>query len=148
VFRVLKLVKFLREAEELTTALRSSARKIIVFLGVVMTMTIIMGSFMYLIEGQQNGFTSIPRSVYWAVVTMTTVGYGDSAPQTVPGQMIATVVMILGYGILAVPTGIVSADLVQSRNRRSALCAACGSTAHDKDAGFCKHCGASLGATA
>ncbi len=145
VFRVLKLVKFLREAEELTTALRHSARKIIVFLGAVMTMTIIMGSFMYLIEGQENGFTSIPRSVYWAVVTMTTVGYGDIAPHTVPGQMIATIVMVLGYGIIAVPTGIVSADLVRSRQKQTRLCTDCGSTTHDKDANFCKHCGTGLG---
>jgi len=145
VFRVLKLVDFLREAEELTTALRGSVRKIIVFLGAVLTMIVIMGSLMYLVEGQENGFTSIPRSLYWAVVTMTTVGYGDIAPQTVLGQVIATVVMILGYGVIAVPTGIVSADLVQNRRHRATLCAGCGASAHDHDAGFCKHCGASLG---
>tara|TARA_R110002096_G_scaffold44526_13_gene120503 strand:- start:87483 stop:88406 length:924 start_codon:yes stop_codon:yes gene_type:complete len=144
VFRVLKLVDFLHEAEELTTALRASARKIIVFLGVVLTMTIIMGSLMYFVEGQKNGFTSIPLSVYWAVVTMTTVGYGDIAPHTVLGQLIATVVMILGYGVIAVPTGIVSADLVKGRKRKTTLCGGCGITAHDVDAGFCKHCGTSL----
>ncbi|MCP4444565.1 MAG: ion transporter [Myxococcales bacterium] len=145
VFRVLKLVDFLREAEELTTALRNSVRKIIVFLGAVVTMTVIMGSLMYLVEGQENGFTSIPRSVYWAVVTMTTVGYGDIAPHTVLGQFIATIVMILGYGIIAVPTGIVSADLVQGRIHKAALCEGCGASAHDKDADFCKHCGNPLG---
>ncbi len=145
VFRVLKLVDFLREVDELTTALRKSARKITVFLGAVLTMTVIMGSLMYLVEGQENGFTSIPRSVYWAVVTMTTVGYGDIAPHTVLGQCIATVVMVLGYGLIAVPTGIFSADLVQNRRQRPALCENCGAVAHDKDAEFCKHCGSSLG---
>ncbi len=144
VFRVLKLVDFLHEAEELTTALRASARKIIVFLGAVLTLTVIMGSLMYLIEGQENGFTSIPRSVYWAVVTLTTVGYGDIAPQTVGGQMVAPIVMVLGYGIIAVPTGIVSADLVDSRRRRARLCGGCGASAHDSDATFVKHCGANL----
>lgn len=146
VFRVLKLVNFLREAEELIDALHNSARKIAVFLGFVMILTIIMGSFMYLLEGQANGFTSIPRSVYWAVVTMTTVGYGDIAPQTVPGQMIATIVMVLGYGIIAVPTGIVSADLV-GRRGGTRICDQCGHAAHDGDARFCKRCGHAIGTT-
>ena len=111
VFRVLKLTHFLGEAEVLRKAMRQSAAKIIVFIGVVITLVFIVGSLMYLIEGPENGFTSIPISVYWAVVTLTTVGYGDIAPQTVAGQTLATIVMILGYGIIAVPTGIVSVEM-------------------------------------
>lgn len=144
VFRVLKLGKFLREANELGSALRNSSRKIIVFLGTVVTLTIIMGSSMYLIEGAENGFTSIPRGVYWAIVTMTTVGYGDIAPQTLPGQLLAAVVMIFGYGIIAVPTGIVSAELVQSRRPTTRTCSSCRASGLDLDASFCKHCGAAL----
>ena len=111
VFRVLKLTHFLGEAEVLRKALHQSMAKIIVFIGVVLTLVFIVGALMYLIEGPKNGFTSIPTSVYWAVVTLTTVGYGDIAPQTVAGQTLATIVMILGYGIIAVPTGIVSAEM-------------------------------------
>jgi voltage-gated potassium channel len=111
VFRVLKLTHFLGEAEVLRKAMNQSAAKIIVFIGVVVTMVFIVGALMYLIEGPENGFTSIPTSVYWAVVTLTTVGYGDIAPQTVVGQTLATVVMIMGYGIIAVPTGIVSVEM-------------------------------------
>lgn len=111
VFRVLKLTHFLGEAEVLRRAMRESAAKIIVFIGVVVTLVFIVGSLMYLIEGPENGFTSIPTSVYWAVVTLTTVGYGDIAPQTVAGQTLATIVMIMGYGIIAVPTGIVSVEM-------------------------------------
>ncbi len=144
IFRVLKLVDFLREAEELTSALRDSARKIIIFLGGVMILIIIMGSLMYLIEGAENGFTSIPRSVYWAVVTMTTVGYGDIAPQTVLGQIVATIVMLVGYGIIAVPTGIVSADLARGRPHKARLCKGCGASSHDVDATYCNHCGEEL----
>ncbi len=144
VFRILKLVDFLREVEELTSAIRDSARKIIVFLGGVMIVITIMGSLMYLIEGAEHGFTSIPRSVYWAVVTMTTVGYGDIAPQTVLGQVVAAFVMLIGYGIIAVPTGIVSADLVLGRKHRAQLCNGCGASSHDVDATFCNHCGEKL----
>ncbi len=111
VFRVLKLSHYLGEAEILRSALRQSAAKIIVFIGTVITLIFIIGALMYLIEGPENGFTSIPVSVYWAIVTLTTVGYGDIAPQTVLGQTIASIVMILGYGIIAVPTGIVSVEL-------------------------------------
>jgi len=111
VFRVLKLYHFLGEAEVLGRALRQSAAKITVFLGTVVTLIFIVGSMMYLIEGPKNGFTSIPTSVYWAIVTLTTVGYGDIAPQTIAGQLLASVVMIMGYGIIAVPTGIVSVEL-------------------------------------
>jgi voltage-gated potassium channel len=111
VFRVLKLTHFLGEAEVLRRALRQSFAKIIVFIGAVIVLIFIVGSSMYLIEGPENGFTSIPVSVYWAIVTLTTVGYGDIAPQTVAGQTLASIVMILGYGIIAVPTGIVSVEL-------------------------------------
>ncbi|MEM9834169.1 MAG: ion transporter [Bacteroidota bacterium] len=111
VFRVLKLTHFLGEAEVLRKALRQSIAKITVFIGAVLVLIFIVGSSMYLIEGPENGFTSIPVSVYWAIVTLTTVGYGDIAPQTVAGQTLASVVMILGYGIIAVPTGIVSVEL-------------------------------------
>ena len=145
VFRVLKLVHFVFEARVLKEALRASGRKIIVFLGAVFSIVIIAGTVMYLIEGPTRGFTSIPRSMYWAVVTLTTVGYGDIAPQTVLGQMIASVLMICGYGIIAVPTGIVSAELV---NRKPAVttraCRSCTEQGHDQDAVFCKHCGATL----
>lgn len=111
VFRVLKLYHFLGEAEVLGLALRQSAAKIIVFLGTVVTLIFIIGSVMYMIEGPENGFTSIPVAIYWAVVTLTTVGYGDIAPQTIAGKLLASVVMIMGYGIIAVPTGIVSVEL-------------------------------------
>ncbi len=147
VFRVLKLSSFLREADTLGDALRASARKIVVFLGAVLTLAVIMGTVMYLVEGEENGFTSIPRGMYWAIVTMTTVGYGDIAPHTVPGQMIATFVMILGYGIIAVPTGIVSAELVHGRRTSTPatlLCPSCHLRGHDDDAQFCKSCGATL----
>lgn len=148
VFRVLKLSAFLREADSLGSALQGSVRKIIVFLGVVLTLAVIMGTLIYLIEDAQHGFTSIPRGVYWAIVTMTTVGYGDVVPHTVLGQILATIVMILGYGIIAVPTGIVSVELAQHRPLRSKtvamLCSACRVAGHDYDAKFCKHCGISL----
>lgn len=121
VFRVLKLYHFLGEAQILGRALRQSAAKITVFLGTVVTLIFIVGSLMYLIEGPEHGFTSIPVSIYWAIVTLTTVGYGDIAPQTVLGQMLASIVMIMGYGIIAVPTGIVSVELSRAelKNKRS-----------------------------
>ena len=120
VFRVLKLTHFLGEAEVLRKAMHQSVAKIIVFLGVVITMVFIVGALMYLIEGPENGFTSIPTSVYWAVVTLTTVGYGDIAPRTVAGQTLATIVMIMGYGIIAVPTGIVSVEMSRADAARYA----------------------------
>ena len=119
VFRVLKLAHFVGEARELRAALRASARKIIVFLGAVLTIVVIVGSLMYLIEGEEHGFTSIPLSIYWAIVTMTTVGYGDIAPQTPLGKILASAIMIIGYGIIAVPTGIVSVELAGVHERRS-----------------------------
>ncbi|MDF9796998.1 voltage-gated potassium channel [Catalinimonas alkaloidigena] len=118
VFRVLKLYHFLGEAEVLGRALRQSAAKITVFIGTVITLIFIVGSLMYLIEGPENGFTSIPVSIYWAIVTLTTVGYGDIAPQTIAGQTLASVVMILGYGIIAVPTGIVSVEISKADTKK------------------------------
>jgi voltage-gated potassium channel len=146
VFRILKLSRFLGEANVLATALRSSVRKVTVFLASVLVLVAILGSAMYLVEGAETGFTSIPRSMYWAIVTMTTVGYGDIAPQSVLGQILAAVVMLLGYSIIAVPTGIVSAELVQAQRRpvTTRTCPACTSEGHDLGAHFCKDCGAPL----
>jgi len=146
VFRVLKLAHFVGEASELRAALRASARKIIVFLGAVLTIVVIVGSMMYLIEGEANGFTSIPVSIYWAVVTMTTVGYGDIAPQTALGKILASAIMIMGYGIIAVPTGIVSVELagVTRKKITTQACPECGAGGHDLDAVHCKYCGAKI----
>ncbi len=144
VFRVMKLAHFVGEARVLRTALRASTRKIIVFLGTVLILVLIMGAIMYLVEGEENGFTSIPQSVYWAVVTLTTVGYGDIAPQTVAGKVLASIVMIIGYGIIAVPTGIVTVELSEARRAAGStkVCPACAEEGHDSDARFCKVCGA------
>ncbi|UCF69462.1 MAG: ion transporter [Acidobacteriota bacterium] len=146
VFRVLKLMHFVFEARQLREAVRASARKIIVFVGAVMTIVLITGAMMYIIEGPTRGFSSIPRSMYWAIVTMTTVGYGDIAPQTVPGQVLASILMICGYGIIAVPTGIVSAEFVYQRPRQisTQACRSCGADGHDADARHCKYCGVAL----
>jgi voltage-gated potassium channel len=146
VFRVLKLVHFVGEAAQLGAALRASARKIIVFLGAVVSIVVIVGSLMYLIEGEANGFTNIPVSIYWSIVTMTTVGYGDIAPQTPIGKMLASAIMILGYGIIAVPTGIVSVELagVARKTAEQRACPGCGAAGHDSDAEHCKFCGAAL----
>ncbi len=143
VFRVLKLVHFVGEAAQLGAALRASARKIIVFLGAVLSIVVIVGSLMYLIEGEANGFTNIPVSIYWSIVTMTTVGYGDIAPQTPLGKMLASAIMILGYGIIAVPTGIVSVELAGVARKTAAqrACPGCGAGGHDSDAEHCKFCG-------
>lgn len=145
VFRVLKLVQYLREANQLLRALRASRRKIIVFVVAVLALVVILGAMMYFIEGEANGFTSIPRSVYWAVVTLTTVGYGDISPQTDLGQMLAALVMLMGYGILAVPTGIVTAELARTYTGVSGqACRQCSAEGHDLDAVYCKYCGARL----
>jgi len=145
IFRVLKLVQYMGEAILLLKALRASSRKIIVFLFTVLTLVIILGSMMYLIEGAQHGFTSIPRSIYWAIVTLTTVGYGDISPQTNIGQVLASFIMILGYSIIAVPTGIVTVELSHVSSRKaSRSCQSCGAEKHDIDAVFCKYCGEKL----
>lgn len=146
VFRILKLGRFLGEAHELYDALKASGPKITVFLGAVVTVVLIMGATMYLVEGEENGFTSIPRSMYWAVVTMTTVGYGDIAPVTNLGQALAALLMIMGYGVIAVPTGIVSAQLSQKAPKQisNRTCEHCFSEDHESKAVFCKDCGARL----
>lgn len=146
IFRVFKLVQYMGEARLLITALRASSRKITVFLFTVLTLVTIFGSLIYLIEGERYGFTSIPRSIYWAIVTLTTVGYGDISPQTAPGQAIAAVIMILGYGIIAVPTGIVTVEMSQAFKAplSGQACPQCGAEGHDSDAQHCKYCGASL----
>jgi len=145
-FRVLKLAHFVGEAQLLKAALRASARKIIVFLGTVLTLVLFVGALMYLVEGGRNGFTSIPQSIYWAIVTMTTVGYGDIAPQTLLGKFLASAVMIIGYGIIAVPTGIVTVQLAQARRGEvsTQACPECSAEGHDPDAAFCKYCGSRL----
>ena len=146
VFRVLKLVSYMAEAAMILGALRASRRKITVFLFSVLIIAVVLGSLIYVIEGGENGFTSIPQSMYWAIVTLTTVGYGDVTPRTGLGQGIAAVIMILGYGIIAVPTGLVTAEVVSetlhARTRRR--CPACGRAGHERDAAFCRHCGAQL----
>ncbi len=146
IFRVLKLVRFLTEANILIRALRSSVPKVIVFTGTVLVVAVISGAAMYLVEGEASGFDSIPRAMYWAIVTMTTVGYGDIAPVTVLGQFLAAGLMILGYGIIAVPTGIVSAELVYAARApiTTRACPVCVSEGHDLAARFCRDCGAEL----
>jgi len=148
IFRVFKLGQFLGEASLLRSALASSRHKITVFLGTITILVTIIGTAMYLIEGEENGFTSIPAAIYWSIVTMTTVGYGDMAPATVAGKMLASVVMILGYSIIAVPTGIVTAEIVEgaaaARKITTRSCSNCLSEGHDQNATYCKDCAAPL----
>ena len=146
VFRILKLGAYLSEANVLMLSLKASRKKIEVFLFTVILLVIVFGSLMYLIEGEENGFTSIPRSIYWAIVTLTPVGYGDIAPTTPLGQALASVIMICGYGIIAVPTGIVSAEMVMASGeaKERKVCQGCEAVYHDKDAEFCKYCGGEL----
>jgi voltage-gated potassium channel len=146
VFRVLRMVRYVGEAQLLTDALKASQRKITVFICTVLALTVIFGSFMYLIEGEDSGFTSIPKSIYWAVITLTTVGYGDVTPITPLGQAFATLVMIMGYGIIAVPTGIVTMELTEA-HRRSAntrTCPMCSVEGHIREATYCWRCGEHL----
>ncbi|WP_196894883.1 ion transporter [Aureivirga marina] len=147
VFRILKLARFIGESNLLIKAIRASRAKISVFLLAVISIAVILGTVMYLIEGPEAGFTSIPRSIYWTIVTLTTVGYGDIAPQTSWGQFIASVVMILGYGIIAVPTGIVTSELTrQDKDIRTNTqsCRNCGNERHYNKAEFCHQCGTNL----
>lgn len=144
VFRVFKLAQFVGESNYLAQALRASWRKIAVFLFSVLLAMVIFGAVMYLVEGPTNGFTSIPRSIYWAIVTMTTVGYGDISPQTSLGQGIASLVMICGYGIIAIPTGIVTSELTFKRQLSTQACPECGAEGHDQNAKYCKSCAAEL----
>ncbi len=147
-FRVFKLGRYLKEAAILVKALQMSIRKIVVFFGVVLTLVLILGSLLYLIEGEENGFTSIPQSIYWAIVTITTVGYGDIAPATVLGKILASIAMLTGYSIIAVPTGIITIELGRTvksdRSSNSKSCKNCSHDAHDQDALYCKNCGTKL----
>jgi voltage-gated potassium channel len=147
IFRIFKLTHFLTEIEFLKAALNSSLKKISIFMLVVLGLVIILGSVMYLVEGRSNGFTSIPESIYWAIVTVTTVGYGDISPVTPLGKFIASFMMFVGYGIIAVPTGIVTTEMALSvRNKKHGIetCPGCGKEGHDGDARFCKQCGTRL----
>jgi voltage-gated potassium channel len=158
IFRILKLVQFIGEASQLKKALKASRTKIAVFIYVVLILSVIMGTIMYLIESDEAGFTSIPRSIYWTIVTLTTVGYGDIAPQTNLGQFIATIIMILGYGIIAVPTGIVTVEFSKNNSDKkenetpvasenfdvhlnTQACPYCAKERHRDDAKHCYNCG-------
>ncbi|PWH82061.1 ion transporter [Algibacter marinivivus] len=156
VFRILKLARYLGASNNLVNALKASRAKISVFLFAVIIVAVILGTVMYLIEGEENGFTNIPKSVYWCIVTLTTVGFGDIAPQTPLGQFIASLVMILGYGIIAVPTGIVSAEYANQSNTKkeepknqdihlnSKSCENCLAEKHKDNADYCYNCGEKL----
>ena len=148
IFRVLKLARYVSAGRNLGAALAASRAKIVVFLEVVITIVVIIGSIMYLIEGPENGFKNIPLSIYWSIVTITTVGYGDIAPQTVPGQLLASVLMIIGYSIIAVPTGIISSQLVMSDKNKAKnntkVCRKCMCDDHENDAKYCRICGEKL----
>ncbi|MCD6347671.1 MAG: ion transporter [Bacteroidales bacterium] len=145
VFRILKFSRYTKAGNTIVSALRSSMAKISVFLFAVVMLVIIIGTSMYLIEGKDNGFNNIPTSIYWAIVTMTTVGYGDIAPHTILGQFLASFVMILGYGIIAVPTGIVTAQVIQDQNTLTdRKCQNCGEKHHSPDAQYCKSCGSRI----
>ena len=149
VFRIFKLGHFLNEGDVIIKALRASRAKITIFLTFISLVTVIIGALMYLIEGGSNpNFSSIPRSIYWSIVTLTTVGYGDITPITAIGQFLSAMVMILGYAVLAVPTGIVSAEMVSVNNQRNntQACRYCGQEGHDDDARHCKYCGELLNA--
>lgn len=147
-FRIFKLGRYVKEAAILVRALQASLHKIIIFFGAVLTLVLILGSLLYMIEGEEHGFTSIPQSIYWAIVTVTTVGYGDIAPGTVMGKILASVAMLTGYSIIAVPTGIISIEIGRAvRDGQKAgqqPCTSCGQPYHDADAKYCKICGEKL----
>jgi voltage-gated potassium channel len=150
VFRILKLTRYISEANVLKNALKASAVKITVFIGGVVVLVLIMGTLMYIIEGPEHGFTSIPTSMYWTIVTITTVGYGDIAPSTTIGQTLASVIMLLGYGIIAVPTGIVGGEIAKSKMPKkddpvsTQSCPNCSQEGHDYNAKYCMNCGEEL----
>jgi voltage-gated potassium channel len=144
VFRVLKMVRFINEANYLVRAIKASSRKIIVFLIVVLLINVIVGSTMYLVEGPVNGYDSMFRGLYWSIVTMSTVGFGDISPSTPLGQVLAAMLMITGYSVIAVPTGIVSAEVATARRPLEASCPNCGSAVHSESAHFCDACGHAL----
>jgi voltage-gated potassium channel len=146
IFRILKITRYSNEGRVIVEALSASRYKILVFLFAVLMLVIVIGTLMYLVEGENSGFTSIPAGIYWAITTLTTVGFGDITPVTSLGKFIAGFVMIMGYGVIAVPTGIVTFEIASSvksmRERRE--CEACGHHVHDADANFCKSCGEKL----
>jgi voltage-gated potassium channel len=145
-FRVLKLGRYVGAAQSLTDALKLSSKRIFIFLYVMLTLVTIFGAVMYMVEGPENGFHSIPEGIYWAIVTLTTVGFGDITPQTNAGRFIASLAMIMGYAIIAVPTGIFAAGMrdVMVRNRAQIRCPECALTGHEEDAEYCRRCSASL----
>ncbi len=144
VFRVLKLVRYMSEANLLMRSLYMGRRKILIFFFTVIILSFIFGCLMFIIEGPEHGFTSIPKSIYWTIVTITTVGYGDITPQTVLGQFISILAMLTGYSIIAIPTGIVTAEMSAElgRIRSQKLCSSCNRAGHETDALYCKYCGA------
>ena len=146
IFRILKLVRYLQDSNILLRSLLMARRKILIFFSTVGILVTIFGSLIFVIEGPENGFTSIPHSIYWAIVTITTVGYGDMVPQTALGKAIASLTMLLGYSILAVPTGIITAELSNEMNSHKELvkCPNCNRSGHDSDAIYCKHCASEL----
>lgn len=147
IFRIFKLSHFLSEMQFLGGAIKGSLRKISIFMLVVLTLVVIMGSIMYLVEKGQNGFSSIPDSIYWAIVTITTVGYGDISPVTPVGKFVASIIMLMGYGIIAVPTGILTNEMavaIRKKETRAEACPSCGREGHDVNAKFCKYCGEKL----
>lgn len=145
IFRILKLTRYTQAGQNLGKAMWASREKISVFIFFVIILVVIIGTVMYLVEGEVHGFTSIPRSIYWAVVTLTTVGYGDISPQTSFGQFLASIVMIMGYAIIAVPTGIVTAEMIKpSSGSNTQVCPRCLHDKHDNDAVYCKKCGAKM----
>lgn len=147
IFRIFKLSHFLSEMQFLGGAIKGSLRKISIFMMVVLTLVIIMGSIMYLVEKGENGFSSIPDSIYWAIVTITTVGYGDISPVTPVGKFVASIIMLMGYGIIAVPTGIITTEMalaMRKKDTRAEACLNCGMEGHDANAKFCKYCGEKL----
>jgi voltage-gated potassium channel len=148
IFRILKLIRFVGESNNLIRALKNSRSKIFIFIFFVLIISVILGTIMYLIEGPDNGFKSIPQSIYWCIVTLTTVGFGDITPQTPLGQMLATIIMIIGYGIIAVPTGIISAEYTSTKNKTAnnldSSCGNCGADIIFSDANFCRKCGHKL----
>lgn len=146
ILRILKMIRYVRDANILLRSLWQSRRKVAVFFGAVLIMSVIFGSMMFLVEGPEHGFTSIPTSVYWTIVTITTVGYGDITPQTTLGQIVASMTMLTGYSIIAVPTGIFTAELASEvqRDRDLRSCNNCSRSGHNADAAYCRHCGAQL----
>lgn len=145
IFRIFKLARYVRASNVLLSVFINSRRKILVFLEVVLIIVVITGALMYLVEGPKTGFTSIPKSIYWAIVTITTVGYGDIAPQSVLGQTIASMLMLLGYAIIAVPTSILGSEFIKVKSRKNTqVCQNCHFSEHDDDAKYCKVCGEEL----